>query len=57
MTTTARELDIGEEDECPHNYEFIEQLDSTEEDQVRELYGCILCAHERVVTHHIGVGD
>ncbi len=45
------------EEECPHNYEYIEQLDSTDEDYVRELWSCIHCAHKRVLTKSIGVRD
>lgn len=46
-----------EREECPHNYEFIEQLDSTDEDYVRELWGCIFCAHEHMLIKSIGVRD
>jgi hypothetical protein len=46
------------QEECPgHEYEFLEPLPSSEPDVFKDLYVCILCSHERVITHHAGVRD
>ena len=54
------EKTIREEDEtecCPgHEYEFLEQLDCTD-DYVRELWNCLICNKTRVFTKRIGVRD
>jgi hypothetical protein len=43
---------------CPgHEFEFLEPLPSHEPDVYQELYVCIHCKHERVLTHHIGIRD
>jgi N-acetylmuramoyl-L-alanine amidase CwlA len=40
-----------------HNYEFQEMLPSNSEESFQELWVCIHCGHERVITHQIGVRD
>jgi len=54
------EKTIIEEDEqevCPgHEYEFIEQLEWTDE-YVRELWNGLICNKTRVFTKRIGVRD
>jgi hypothetical protein len=43
---------------CPgHALEFQELLPSHEPNIFQELWVCIHCGHERVMTHHTGVRD
>jgi hypothetical protein len=44
-------------EECfGHDYEFMEPLPSSPE-EFQELYRCIHCGHERVLTHQVGIRD
>ena len=40
-----------------HALEFLQLLPSSETDMFQELWVCIHCGHERVLTHHIGARD
>ncbi|MFL6366364.1 MAG: hypothetical protein ACJ719_14320 [Nitrososphaeraceae archaeon] len=45
-----------EEEVCPgHEYEFLEPLPSGEPDVFKDLYICIICSHQHVITHHTGI--
>jgi hypothetical protein len=56
------EKTIMEKDEqecCPgHEYEYLEQLDSSsDEDYINELWYCLICNNTRVFSKSIGVRD
>jgi hypothetical protein len=45
-------------DDCfGHEYEFQEALLSSSNGVYQELWVCIHCNHERILTHHIGIRD
>ena len=45
-------------EECfGHDYEFAKPLPSESEEAFEELYRCIHCGHERVLTHQVGIRD
>ncbi|MFL6420095.1 MAG: hypothetical protein ACJ71P_11850 [Nitrososphaeraceae archaeon] len=43
-------------EDCDHDYEFVESLPSDSE-AFQELWTCIHCKHEIVLTHYTGIRD
>ncbi len=42
---------------CEHEYEHVDHLETVADEYRRELYCCIFCNREKVVTRYFGVRD
>jgi hypothetical protein len=51
-------MSLEEEQDCfgCHDYEYQESL-SSGPDGYQELFVCIHCGHNRILSHHIGIRD